>query len=181
MSIISPLILKTIARTISTPYRLPSFDSGEIQYPPVQGKLIAWLRDGNTITGLKEDLINGYNFTYFDCPGNAILDGFSNPVFDAKGDPIYSAGNNTANWGCKYQAPVQGQPGYTQLIAVDDDDTLYGSGSPQPPNILNKTILEAILNDNMFFNASSTKGFAIYDLTLTASELTTIRAWFGYA
>ena len=177
MSIISPLILKTIARTISTPDRLPFLGAS---IPPIQDKLIAWLPGTNLPGNLKKESVSGFNFTIANCPGFPVLDGDGDPVFDDDGDPVLDGGFDTTGWKCEYQAPVQGQPGYTELIAIDDG-TLYGSGSPQPPNVLTKAILAAIDSDQMFFADRPGRGFVIYDSVLTGLELTDIENWLGNA
>ncbi len=158
------------------PVACPLYADGVIgsSLPPVSDKLIAWLDGSNTDLTHKTDKINSYDFLMANCPYTAILDGEGNPVLDGAGDPIYSPELDTTGWECEYTAPASGQPGHTELLAIDDG-TLYTGSTP---NTLTKIIMEAIDNDQMIWDHNR-EALLIYDAPLVGDELQSVLLYCG--
>lgn len=116
------------------------FNFAKITFPPVLDKMIAWLGGDNVSATQKREYINSYHFTIQNCPPSP-------------------------DWDCEYLAPANGEPGYTELLAIDDG-TLYTGGVP---NVLTRVILDALDNDQMFF--CPVRGLYIYTEVLTGNEL----------
>ncbi len=117
----------------------PGDDDTTTTFPPVQDKLITWLDGSITDATHKTDLVNDYDFL------------ISSP--------------ETTTWDGEYQAPASGQPGHTELLAIDDGTFFTDS----TPNTLDYATLMALVSDQFIF--CEAQGLVIYDEVLTGDEL----------
>ncbi len=120
-----------------------------LEYPPVADKIIAWVTGKNSGDTMKLEQINRYDFTQ---------------VVPPLGSTV---------WSDIIRAPDTAEPGYTEILAVDDG-MLYTAGVP---NNVGRVALAGVNETNMFFCDRLTKGLGVYDLTLTPAEILECIAW----
>ena len=170
MSVFSKPFSVNQSRVLGNTFSLPVFGS---LFPPVKDKLLIWLPGTNADSSHKLDKINGYNFSFVNCPPQyEYSDGFVD-VSDGTSD-WDGASYRDSKWECTYSAPAVGESGHDELLSVDDGTFYDINGDPishDQGDFLN-------LNSTQFFFCSNfNKGLVIYNQPLTGDELTEVQNW----